>query len=616
MNAPLPNPRADIEMMRRHLEWLSDPARATHPDLRFEIAYSDDAGQVNQAQTFRLNEIDDAAAFAERKNVEGSNVYVGAILKRADTTRDGRTKASHSVLATALAVDIDENVHECAAKLCALVEPAVVVRTGAVPQPRFQIWVRVAPTDELATFDALTKRAVAFCGGDKNATGLNRVMRLAGSVSYPPPHKRARGYIVEQTKAKFLQAASYALDELLAKFPVAPNNKSTLAAAYDDGLGVNTVVAMPPPPIEMMRAMLQHLAARNYFEHRSGVDRDADGRIVKVGWIEAGMALKAAYGDEIGFELWAETHIDDRARDDASAQWASFAAEAQPGHVTHRHNIRAAKDAGFVMRGGSNMDNGASAFASESAAEMEDAEATTYISYRAFTMDVDDGLTKDSQIGSGKNPDIETVWISAPFEVLGACRDPHGREWGKQMRFRDADKRVHTRHVSDAALHGDPATLCADLADEGLRINRSRQRELAEYLSGVGVGARVTVVNRTGWHEVGGQPVFVLPAETIAADSDERVVLDPTAHGPYEARGSLEDWKQGVGALTAGHALPVFMVSAALAGPLAHLVGAEGGGVHVFGASSIGKSAMLAGGGVGLGARLHAGLCALMASDG
>ena len=80
------------------------------------------------------------------------------------------------------------------------------------------------------------------------------------------------------------------------------------------------------------------------------------------------------------------------------------------------------------------------------------------------------------------------------------------------------------------------------------------------------------------------------------AGTGERVALDATAHGPYEARGSLEDWKQGVGALTAGHALPVFMVSAALAGPLAHLVGAEGGGVHVFGPSSIGKSAMLAAG--------------------
>ena len=38
------------------------------------------------------------------------------------------------------------------------------------------------------------------------------------------------------------------------------------------------------------------------------------------------------------------------------------------------------------------------------------------------------------------------------------------------------------------------------------------------------------------------------------------------------------------------------MVSAALAGPLAHLVGAEGGGVNVYGQSSIGKSAVLAAG--------------------
>ena len=90
--------------------------------------------------------------------------------------------------------------------------------------------------------------------------------------------------------------------------------------------------------------------------------------------------------------------------------------------------------------------------------------------------------------------------------------------------------------------------------------------------------------------------MFVLPADTISSGIGERVALDATAHGPYEARGSLEDWKQGVGRLTAGHTLPVFMVSAALAGPLAHLVGAEGGGVHVFGGSSIGKSAMLAAG--------------------
>ena len=118
--------------------------------------------------------------FAAKKNVAPTNLYIGAILKRADTPRDGRTKALHSALATALAVDIDENTRECAAKLCALVKPGALVLTGKTPQPRMQAWLCVEPTDDLATFDALTKRAVAFCGGDEKATGLNRVMRLAG----------------------------------------------------------------------------------------------------------------------------------------------------------------------------------------------------------------------------------------------------------------------------------------------------------------------------------------------------------------------------------------------------------------------------------------------------
>ena len=289
------------------------------------------------------------------------------------------------------------------------------------------------------------------------------------------------------------------------------------------------------------------------------------------------MTLKAAYGDA-GLELWAITHRDDEARDDAPTQWDLFASEVKAGHVTIGTIIKAAKDAGFLA---------------SSVVKADDASGFLP-PIGPFTMDADDGLTKLARVGRGKDTNIDTVWISAPFEVLGACRDPHGRAWGKQVRFRDDDKRVHMRHVSDAALQGEPAALCAALAEEGLKINRSKQQDLAEYLSRVRVSERVTVVTRTGWHRIGERLVFVLPAETIPANIGETVALDQTAIGPYEARGSVEDWKQGVGRLTAGHSLPMFMVSAALAGPLAHLVGAEGGGVHVFGNSSIGKSAMLA----------------------
>jgi Bifunctional DNA primase/polymerase, N-terminal len=99
-----------------------------------------------------------------------------------------------------------------------------------------------------------------------------------------------------------------------------------------------------PPPVETMRAMLQHLADKNYFEDREDVVKDANGHILKIGWLETGMALKPAYGDEVGFDLWAVTHLDEKARNDAPGQWASFASEPRPGHVTIGRIIKAAKE--------------------------------------------------------------------------------------------------------------------------------------------------------------------------------------------------------------------------------------------------------------------------------
>ena len=139
-----------------------------------------------------------------------------------------------------------------------------------------------------------------------------------------------------------------------------------------------------------------------------------------------------------------------------------------------------------------------------------------------------------------------------------------------------------------------PRRLCAALASDGLRINRTRQRDFASYLSGASVKRRVTTVLRTGWHDIGGQSVFVLPEITIGPRGSETVILDGAAHGPYEARGSLKDWQDGVGALASGHALPVLAISAALAGPLLHLAGQEGGGLHFFvNRSSCGKTTLL-----------------------
>jgi uncharacterized protein (DUF927 family) len=218
-----------------------------------------------------------------------------------------------------------------------------------------------------------------------------------------------------------------------------------------------------------------------------------------------------------------------------------------------------------------------------------------FMTFGPFAM-TDKGLTKEVPIKSGS----KTTWparVSAPFKVIGYCRNPDGEGWGKTIRFRDTDGRPHVRHVSDVALHSDPSKLAGEIGSAGLHIDRTRQKEFAEYLNKVAPPNRVTHVDRTGWHEIRGKRVFVLPGETIGADAlGETVVLQNAEAGNYKRKGSLEEWQAGVGALAAEHPWMIFAISTALAGPLAHLVGAEGGGIHFVGRSSIGKSSLVAAG--------------------
>jgi uncharacterized protein (DUF927 family) len=215
-----------------------------------------------------------------------------------------------------------------------------------------------------------------------------------------------------------------------------------------------------------------------------------------------------------------------------------------------------------------------------------------YVSFGPYTMGPG-GLTAKIVHGRGARQWTETVSLAAPFEVIGLCRDPRGQGWGKMLRWHDADGVEHDHHVSDAAMQGDPPALCADLADGGLRINRAHQRVFAHYLSQVQVNGRVTVVPQTGWHEASEGLVFVLPGEIVGRRGGERIILGNIARHLYDKRGTLDDWREGVGNLAQGQVLAVLAISVALCGPLLFLTETERGGFHLFGQSSKGKTTLL-----------------------
>jgi putative DNA primase/helicase len=215
-----------------------------------------------------------------------------------------------------------------------------------------------------------------------------------------------------------------------------------------------------------------------------------------------------------------------------------------------------------------------------------------FLSFGSYTMN-EKGLTVEVP-SRKKGEGARILWISAPFEILGRIRDPNGQEWARLLRWRDDDGREHTQPISDADLHGDPKTLCALVASRGLKIATGYVRShLLRYLNEARAESRVTVVARTGWHEIGGTKVFVLPEETVGTIKNETVIVQGAASAPFETCGSVADWQKSVGFLVTGHSRGVFAVSVAFAGPRLGLIGLEGGGFHFYGQSSRGKSTLV-----------------------
>lgn len=209
-----------------------------------------------------------------------------------------------------------------------------------------------------------------------------------------------------------------------------------------------------------------------------------------------------------------------------------------------------------------------------------------YRSYGQFKMD-ETGLYAPSR--RSKEAATPTL-VSGPFEIIGRARSPNGRGWGRLILWQDGDGRSHTHLILDADLQGNPSQITSRLANDGLMMERGRAGEFADYINGSLDLPKVLTVDRTGWHDVSGRHVFVLPDNAFGDTGGQPVILTGTSTAAFATAGNLNDWAQGVGTLIRGHSRPMLMVSAALASVLLWLLGRDGGGLSLYGPSSTGKS--------------------------
>ncbi|MFM5179156.1 DUF927 domain-containing protein [Aeromonas veronii] len=195
-------------------------------------------------------------------------------------------------------------------------------------------------------------------------------------------------------------------------------------------------------------------------------------------------------------------------------------------------------------------------------------------------------------VGQGDNARQELVPISSPVQVLAETSDEHGRGYGRLLEWQDSAGRTRQWAMPVRSLvprNGEEVFTA--LLDAGLPfIELGHKRKLAEYLMACQPERRITCVERTGWHG----HAYVMPQGAIGPDA-KGVILQTAGYAAsdFTERGTLAEWQLGVAALAVGNSRLCFALSLAFAAPLLTLVGMEGGGFHLKGESTDGKTTIM-----------------------
>jgi len=193
---------------------------------------------------------------------------------------------------------------------------------------------------------------------------------------------------------------------------------------------------------------------------------------------------------------------------------------------------------------------------------------------------------------SGEEIEKEPEWICSPMVVAATTRNRDGSEWGRHLVFTDRDGLEHRWAMPQTMTATDGAELRSELLRQGLEIatDTTRRRRLLDYIQWANPDTAARCVTRTGWHD----DAFVLPDFTYNDEMEPVIYQAASLDGiALSQAGTLEDWREQVATPCAGNSRLVLSIAAGFAGPCLGLAGAEGGGVHLRGSSSVGKSTAL-----------------------
>lgn len=182
------------------------------------------------------------------------------------------------------------------------------------------------------------------------------------------------------------------------------------------------------------------------------------------------------------------------------------------------------------------------------------------------------------------------TWVCSPLHIEAVTTDSQGGNFGRQLRFKTTLGKWRTWAMPMELLRSDGSDLRGELLAMGVEIDPSARNLLAMYLQEKPPARRVLCALQTGWAGPDFD-AFVLP-DTVIGPKRSGVAYQ-SGHrepGEFDTGGTLAGWQSEIGALAVGNPLLMLALSAAFAGPLLALCGAESGGIHFVGDSSTGKT--------------------------
>ena len=185
------------------------------------------------------------------------------------------------------------------------------------------------------------------------------------------------------------------------------------------------------------------------------------------------------------------------------------------------------------------------------------------------------------------------AFVCSPIEVIAKTRDTSSGTWGRLLQWRDDDNIKHQWSMPLSLLQGDAREYRKELASQGLNITtNSKQRSyLDTYIQNYPIHKRALCVDRLGWHD----EQYILPDGAIGSDGRQLIVYQ-SAHAinsTIAQQGTLEQWRDELCKKLAEQSRFVFSIACAFAGQLLALLDDDGGGFHLLGSSSMGKSLSL-----------------------